>query len=195
MQNPVHARDQAIGGFAVVHVFRGEGSAPGSLFNVNAIEQSRSRRNDHDNQASQPVAGMHLDRQKDQEHCQAGRMAGGIARVPRSRSVPGLCLLRVAMAISASQANQPQIIICHSREIPRRFRTGRTVTGILVVFGADGLGSSPKDTFADTLGAVSGVSGFRDLIELLADLADVEDGVQFFVLAFDVQAKFVARFL
>jgi hypothetical protein len=39
------------------------------------------------------------------------------------------------------------------------------------------------------------VRGFCDLIELLADLPDVQDDVQLFIVALDVQAKFVARFL
>jgi hypothetical protein len=107
-------------------------------------------------------------------------------------TVPGSC----GDANQHSHANRPSIRICQSRErFPSAPATGSNDARMLVVFGADGLGGSPQDTVADALGPVSGVRGFCDLIELLADLPDVEDDVQLFIVALDVQAKFVARFL
>lgn|SRR5271165_2539428 len=118
------------------------------------------------------------------------------ARVPRACTVPLSCQVHVGMPTSTSHANWPPIRICQSGQ---RFTsapaTGSNDVRMLVVFGADGLGGSPQDTLADALGPVSSVRGFCDLIELLADLPDVEDDVQLFIVALDVQAKFVARFL
>jgi hypothetical protein len=107
-------------------------------------------------------------------------------------TVPGPC----GDANQHSHANRPSIRICQSGErFPSAPATGSNDARMLVVFGADGLGGSPQDTVADALGPVSGVRGFCDLIELLADLPDVEDDVQLFIVALDVQVKFVARFL
>ncbi len=64
-----------------------------------------------------------------------------------------------------------------------------------MILGGNRLAGSAKDSFANALGAVGCASGFHNLVDFLADFTNVEDDVQFLVVAFDVEAEFVAGFL
>ena len=69
------------------------------------------------------------------------------------------------------------------------------ILGISAILGGNWLSGSTKDTLADALGAVGSMARFRDLINLLANFADVHDDIQFLVIALYAQAKLVTGFL